>query len=92
MLGASTSSGNATRLSVSVPASQGALVCLLKVLCNGEANTDDCSPDQVIQYMDLLLHRMCCFYIECVAVCIFRKSLAHSGEVGASPNLAPNLI
>ena len=22
---------------------------------------------------------MCCFYIECVAVCIFRKSLAHSG-------------
>ena len=57
MLGASTSSGNATRLSVSVPASQGALVCLLKVLCNGEANTDDCSPDPVIQYMDMLLHR-----------------------------------
>ena len=84
MLGASTSSGNATRLSVSVPASQGALVCLLKVLCNGEANTVDCSPDQVIQYMDLLLHGN---------VLLFAYFAFPMGdEVGDSPNMAPNLI
>ena len=46
MLGAS--NGNSTRVAINVPTTQNALVCLLKVLCNGEAITDQCSPEQVI--------------------------------------------
>ena len=46
MLGAT--SGNSTRLSVSVPTTKNALACLLKVLCYGEANTNGCSPEQVL--------------------------------------------
>ena len=62
MLGAT--GGNPTRLAVSVPTTQSTLACLLKVLCYGEANTDGCSPEEVVpRYVCLFV--CCCRHHGC---------------------------
>ena len=44
-----------SKLAVNVPATRSTLVVLLKVLTQGEAVTEGCSPDQVTITMKLLL-------------------------------------